>query len=81
MNRYEVSELKKGAIVKIIAHDNQEYVAIFNYPRFTDTSHDASEVALITFGRQNKWIDVKHIKHQMTADEFKAWVESKQQKS
>jgi hypothetical protein len=80
MNRYEVKELKKGAIVKVIAPDKQEYVGIFNYPRFTDTSHNASGVALVTFGRQSKWIDVKHISHQMTQDEFKQWVESKQQK-
>jgi hypothetical protein len=81
MNRYEVSELKTGAIVMVVAPDKQEYVGIFNYPRFTDTSHDASGVALVTFGRQSKWIDVKYISHQMTQDEFKAWVESKQQKS
>jgi hypothetical protein len=80
MNRYEVKELKAGAIVMVVAQDKQEYVGIFNYPRFTDTSHNASDFALITFGRQNKWIDVKHIKHQMTQEQFKAWVESKQQK-
>ena len=79
MNRYEVKELKEGAIVKVIT-PGKEYVGVFNYPRFTDTSHDASEFALITFGRQSKWVDAKQISHQMTQDEFKAWIQSKQQK-
>ena len=81
MNRFDVLQLSKGSIVKIISLDNKEYVGIFECMRHSDINSDASFYALITYGRRSMWTPIDRISHQMTQEQFKAWVESKQQKS
>lgn len=80
MNRYEMHELKQGTPVMVrFKRDQPELLGLYQYPRYTDINHPASNYGLVSFGRRDIWVSCDDVRT-LTDAEF-ASLTTKIQKS